>query len=322
MKNTKEKINTSLIQGKETLYKKLKKFIFNLFNIKLFANSNLKEKQAKREYKILILSNPDNNEFYEEDTYIANSFKEDGHDVKMLWIDYDEKLDDDIDIVIRRNAWVNTDEETLEYKIKNDKLIERIKSKNIKTVNLVGLDGNGKKYLCSLFKQGKNVIPTIDNLLDINKLGLTEKYILKDKNSFGSGIGQKTVSADEIEREFQEGYIIQPQLKFKSEVQCYFVGEKLMYVYEYSPSKYPNYPDPKEISLNEKERKLVDEFVKIANVRVGFLRLDFLRLLNDELILLEIEDNSPHMDLEKLNEDIREQVISEYKNNIYKCLQD
>lgn len=288
----------------------------------ILENSEFVTNTPDREYKILILSNPNTDEFYGEDTYIANAFKADGHNVKMMWIDYDEKLDEEFDIIIRRNAWVDTEKETKDYKTKNDKFIERIKSKDIKTVNLVGLDGKGKSYLCSLFKDGKNVIPTVDKLMDIHKLGAVQKYVLKDKNSFGSGLGQKIVDVDELKKEFKEGYIIQPLLKFKSEVQCYLVGEKLMYAYEYIPSKYPDYPEPQEFALTEKERQLVNDFAKIANLKVGFLRIDFLRLLNDELILLEIEDNSPIMDLEKLNIEIREKVINEYKNNIYKYLKE
>lgn len=52
----------------------------------------------------------------------------------------------------------------------------------------------------------------------------------------------------------------------------------------------------------------------------GFKRIDFLRLLNDELILLKLEDNSPNMNLEKLNLELRNKIIDKYKENIYKYL--
>lgn len=199
-------------------------------------------------------------------------------------------------------------------------LKERLSRKDIKTVNLIGLDGKGKQYLCELFKQGKQVIPTVDNIQDINKFEKTEEYVLKDNNSFGSGIGQKIVQAKDLEKEFKEGYLVQPKLKFKSEIQCYFIGQKLMYVYEYTPSKYPNYPEPNLITLSKIDEQLAYEFAKESNLKYGFQRIDFLRLENDELILLEIEDNSPHMNLEKLDEDMRNAVINEYKNNIYEYL--
>lgn len=105
-----------------------------------------------QKYKILILSNPNNKEFI-EDLYIATSFREDGHLVDLLRIDYDEKLDNNYDVIIRRNTWGEDEKDTYNYERKNEALKERLIKKNIKTVNLEGLDGKGKQYLCELFKK-------------------------------------------------------------------------------------------------------------------------------------------------------------------------
>lgn len=80
-------------------------------------------------YKILILSNQSNNESI-EDIYLATSFREDGHIVEMVWVDYNENLDDKFDIIIRRNTWVKDEKETNYYRLKNDKMIKRLKDKN------------------------------------------------------------------------------------------------------------------------------------------------------------------------------------------------
>ena len=101
---------------------------------------------------------------------------------------------------------------------------------------------------------------------------------------------------------------------------CYFVGQNFMYAHEYVPSKYPDYPEPILIELNEKERGLAEEFAKYSCLETGFQRIDFLKLENDELILLEIEDTGPHMSLEFLETDLRERVLEEYKENVYKYL--
>jgi len=93
-----------------------------------------------------------------------------------------------------------------------------------------------------------------------------------------------------------------------------------MYAHEYVPSKYPDYPEPILIELNEKERGLAEEFAKYYCLETGFQRIDFLKLENDELILLEIEDTGPHMSLEFLETDLRERVLEEYKENVYKYL--
>ena len=273
-----------------------------------------------KKYNILILSNKDNDEFL-EDTYVRKAFEEDGNNVDILWVDYDEELDEKYDVIIRRNTWVEDESETLYLGENNKKLESRLIKKGIKTVNLIGLDGEGKEYLCKLFKRGKKVVPTIDNLDDVGMLGETNEYVLKDNRSFGSGIGQKIVPKEQLHDEFEDGYLIQPKIRFKSEVQCYFVGDKLLYVFEYIPSKYPDYPEPRLITLTDEQKKIANEFARESNLRVGFQRIDFLRLENDEFMLLEIEDNSPHMDLEKLDNDFRNRVLKIYKDNIYQFLE-
>ena len=175
--------------------------------------------------------------------------------------------------------------------------------------------------MCKLFKDGHKVIPTVDSLEKVKELPKVEEYVLKDNDSFGSGIGQKIVKSNELRKEYKQGQVIQPKLTFKAEVQCYFIGDRLMYVYEYIPSKYPNYPIPNLITLNENERKLANDFATLTNLSVGFQRIDFLRLEDDSLILLEIEDNSPHMNLEELSENYRDIVLEEYKKNLYKYLE-
>ena len=127
---------------------------------------------SEKKYNILILSNTENEEFI-EDEYIANSFREDGHLVTILWVNYDENLDEKFDIIIRRNTWVEKEEEKIKYKLMNSKLEKRLKEKSIKTVNLEGLDGRGKEYLCKLYNEGRKVIPTVDKLKDIDRFGKT-----------------------------------------------------------------------------------------------------------------------------------------------------
>lgn len=273
-----------------------------------------------KKYNILILSNRDNDEFL-EDTYIADAFIKDGHIVDMLWVDYDETLDEKYDVIIRRNTWVEDENKTKNYYQKNNVLKERLTRKKIKTVNLIGLDGNGKEYLCKLYKNGKKVIPTVNNIEDIKQISDAEEYVIKDNKSFGSGIGQKIVTKDKLAEEYIAGYLIQPKIKFISEVQCYFVANELLYVFEYTPSKYPNYPEPVQITLTEEQKKLVCDFARESNLKVGFQRIDFLRLENDELLLLEIEDNSPHMNLTKLDTNFRNEVLDVYKKNVYQYLE-
>jgi len=270
-------------------------------------------------YKILILSNLENEETT-EDLMLKKRFEQDGNIVDIMWIDYDNNLDKDYDIIIRRNSWVENENEIKYYKIKNNELIERL-CNNKKTINLVGLDGKGKKYLKELYYKNMNVIPTTDNIEEALEWNCKE-YVLKTKDSFGSGLGQKFVTKEELKDKFNDNFLIQPKLKFKSEVQAYFINNQLLYAYEYTPSKYPDYPDPILINLIDDEKILAESFSEISDIKIGMKRIDFLRLEDNSLILLEIEDNSPHMNIEILDEEMKTKVLDLYVNGIYNYIQD
>ena len=94
-----------------------------------------------------------------------------------------------------------------------------------------------------------------------------------------------------------------------------------MYVFEYVPSKYPNYPNPRQLVLTKEQEQLAYKFLKKSYLKIGLHRIDFLRLENDDFLLLEIEDNSPYMDLEKLDKEFRDKVLETYKKGIYEYLE-
>ena len=182
------------------------------------------------------------------------------------------------------------------------------------------MDGKGKEYLLDFYRKGLKVIPT-SNDLNETLIWNYDKYVLKQITSFGSSIGQIYVTKDELKVKFdKDKYLIQPKLKFKSEDQTYFINSMLMYAFEYIPSKYPIYPDPIYIKLS-KEEKLATLFSSLSNIKYGMKRVDFLRLEDNSLVLLEIEDNAPHMSLEELDEKYRNKVIDEYVKGIYELLE-
>ena len=272
-----------------------------------------------QKYNILILSNP-NDIYAKEDEILADSFRKDGNNVAIEWLDYDESLDNTFDVVLKRDTWAIEEQDIPKYEKYNNLLKERIKNKPIKKVNFYEVGCNGKKYLIDYYIKGLPVIPSFDNLKQAKDLKNFEEYILKPLNSFGSAFGQKSVNKENLEKEFKEGLMIQPKLKFKSEVQCYFVEDELLYTFEFKPSKYPDYPEPTIIELTKEEKELVYKFVNETNIKVGFQRIDFLRLEDDRLLLLEIEANATFMDLVFLEENLRNQVIEKYKQSVYKYL--
>lgn len=270
-------------------------------------------------YNILILSNLDSI-YAKEDELIAESFKNDGHTVAIKWIDYDEELDDKFDIILMRDTWVEDEQDIPKYQKYNHLLKTRLKNKSIKKVNFYEVDSTGKLYLIDYYKKGLPVIPSTNNLNELKKFNAYDTFVLKAIESCNSAFGQKIIDKSDLEKEFKNGLLIQPKIKFKSEVQCYFVANELMYTFEFIPSKYPDYPPPLVIRLTEEERKLIYRFIDETNVTVGFQRLDFLRLENNELMLLEIEATNPFMALMMVEENLRNKVIDKYKQSIYEYM--
>lgn len=273
-----------------------------------------------KHYRILILSNGKGSGL-KDDTILKEAFEGDGHQVALETVFYDESQDEQWDIVIRRNTWVSSEEETGALFQQNQKLIKRLEEKGIKTVNLMGHDGAGKGYLCDLFQQGYGVIPTIQSLEHFSLLPDSETYVMKNIKSFGNGLHQKFLSREELLQQYQEGDIIQPKMKFLSEIQCYYVGKQGVYTFEYSPSKYPHYPEPSLITLTPEEQKQADLFAQWSGLEHGFQRIDFLRLEDGRLLMMEIEDHAAFMNLQRLPEPLLSQVLALYRENIYELLE-
>lgn len=92
-----------------------------------------------KKYNILILSNP-KSKYASEDKLILESFIKDGHNAEIRWIDYDENLDSTFDIILRRDTWVEDENDIERFKFFDEKLKERLKNKNLKVVNMFEID--------------------------------------------------------------------------------------------------------------------------------------------------------------------------------------
>ncbi len=139
-----------------------------------------------KKYKILILSNHGGSGLI-EDTILKNAFEKDGHSTTLETVGYDKKLDDMYDVIIRRNTWVLNEADTFDLEIKNKILTERLVSKNKKTVNLIGLDGLGKKYLCEIFQENDDVIPTINTIEKLHLISKSKNMSLKTSSHLEMG---------------------------------------------------------------------------------------------------------------------------------------
>lgn len=267
--------------------------------------------------KILMISNIDSDDKL-EDLWLARAFQKEGHKVAIVDKNYDENLESLFDIFLLRNTWdTNATEETIKKKSGYRK---RVINKNLPRINFDGkYDGTDKEYLVKLFKSGYPVIPTIDKLKDLELLKEYNKFMLKLKDSY-DGIGQMIVYRQELEKKFTDSYIIQPYMKFKSEVQFYYIKDKFEYALEFIPSKVPIYPKAKEYLPSKIELELSNKFSSLNGEYYGIQRIDFIKLFDGTLLLTEIEDISPYLDLDCVNQVVKDEFIIDYKNMVYEYM--
>lgn len=272
--------------------------------------------------KIAIITNF-NDECSMEDFILSRSFAEDGHHVDLLNFPLNNEIEKLYDVLILKNAW-DLNEKTYKNYFKQEKeFFDRIKELNIKIINT--LDGNlhfdklGKKILVDLFKKGYKVVPTIDDIRDISILPKAKEYIKKPIIGY-DGFDMEVISLDKLDTINLKGEVLQPKLAFKSEVQMYFVNDSFVYALEYSPSKWPDYPEPKEIDLSTEQIFEATKFIKLNNLTCGFGRIDFLRLENDELIMLEMADSNPNMSLTSLSKETLNKFLIKFKTAVYDYL--
>lgn len=263
---------------------------------------------------ILMITNIDSDEKL-EDMWLARSFQEDGHNVAIVDKNYDEKLENIFDIFLERNTWNSN--ATIKTVSERYNFRERIIKKNLPRINFDGkYDGSDKSYLVKLFKEKCAVIPSIDRLEDLYLLDNPNQYMLKLKDSY-DGIGQIVVKKNELKSKFNNSYIIQPFMKFKSEVQFYYIKDKFEYALEFVPSKVPVYPNAINYEYNSKELELANRFASLNGDYYGIQRIDFIKLEDDTLLLTEIEDISPYLDLDQVDYKTRKKFMEDYKNMVY-----
>lgn len=265
--------------------------------------------------KILIVTNLQN-ECSIEDVWIGNSFIEDGHDVKLVNKYYDKSLEDEYDIFIKRYSWI---EDENEFTIGADEsdYETRILEKNLPRINFDGkFDNQGKGYLSNLYSLGYSVVPTVCNVSDIDKLGKCDTYLIKPINGYAS-YGIVEAKHEDVKGLWNHNYVIQPKINFESEVQFYFIGNKYEYAQIFTPKKLLSHDNAEVYNPTPEEIKLATLFATLNGENFnGVQRIDFLKS-NEKLLLSELEDDSPYMDIESLPEEKKKEFIEDFKQMVY-----
>ncbi|NCN86491.1 hypothetical protein GW932_01550 [archaeon] len=260
---------------------------------------------------ILILTNFTNEQ--KEDEFLADYLKN-YFDVRLVDFSSIEKYENDSDLIIIRNTWPDSEDESENYHFQKAEFLKRAEKKNLNLYNSLKAhcDRRGKEYLVKLYKENYLVIPSFDSFENVEHY---EKFLVKPKYGFSS-FGIEETSLDDLKNvDFNKNFV-QPKMKFKGELSFYCIDEDIVYALFFEGSKEKTWAKPIVWKLKKTERELVRKFLKWNGLKHGLCRVDFLVLEDDSLLLLEIEDDSPYLSFEEIDDKLVYRFLNRLKDSI------
>lgn len=243
--------------------------------------------------------------YYEEDLYITSQLKE---QFNILIGNPQQAMAflDKADIVVFRNTGP-----VAYYQDYFNEFVETVKQKGIQTFNSFDgkADMKGKQYLLDLSAQGYPVIPTIDNLSQIDLLPESDKYILKLINGADS-IGMETIRKEDLDKLLLTDKLLQPFIDFEYEVSFYFINGQFQYAL-HAPDKSKRW-ELEMYQASEEDLRFAHKFIQWNNMERGIQRVDACKLKDGSLLLVELEDLNPFLSLDLLPEELRDQFIRNF----------
>lgn len=234
----------------------------------------------------------------EEDIYLSNYLRKYFNVYITHPLDASD-LEDRFDLVLIRNIWP-----THEYENRKTELIRRLIKKgfiprsSVENGYLKHKNYLEKEYLLDLFKQGYPVIPSVDRISDLDKLGSFPHYFIKPKNKC-DGIGSAKVTRRELLKKGLRNYIIQPYIEFDYEICFYFIDNK--FVQAFSTPNRLRQQGYKIYKPTSEDLNFARKFVKWNNLLFGLQRVDAIRVKSTKkLLLTELEDLAPYLYLLEL----------------------
>lgn len=251
--------------------------------------------------------------YYEEDLYITSRLKEQfnlliGHPQQAL------AFMDVADAIVFRNTGP-----VLWYKDYYNRFVTAAREKGSITFN--SLDGKGdmkgKDYQLTLTKEGYPVIPTIDNVADLERLGTPDQYLVKLKDGADS-IGMSLQRREDLLQHPPTERLIQPYIDFQYEVSFYYLDNEFQYAL-YAPHKEERW-DLKAYTATAEDLAFAERFIQWNAMARGITRVDACRLQDGSLLLVELEDLNPFLSLEVLPEEQREVFIQNFSKALNRAL--
>lgn len=249
--------------------------------------------------------------YCEEDIYITGRLKK-HFDVALCDPRNSESFEKDAELIVFRNTGGVSG-----FKDIYRSFVERVTTNDLKMFNdFSGMaDMRGKQYLLELTADKYPVIPTIDNINDINLLPETDGYVIKPKDGADS-IGLEFLTNDELaqrgrtDEKLSDGStLIQPAIDFKYEVSFYFINDKLEYAM-YAPDKKQRWKLEK-YDPTEEDIEFAHRFIAWNDIKNGIQRVDACRTQDGRLLLVELEDLNPYLSVLELDEETRETFITD-----------
>lgn len=240
--------------------------------------------------------------YYEEDLFITSRLKP---HFQLLIANPQQAIPflETADLVVFRNTGP-----ILEYREYFQEFLAEVEKKNILTLN--SFDGKadlrGKQYLIELTRQGYPVIPTIENISELQVLGNPDKYVLKLKHGADS-IGMEFLDKAEVLQRPLSERLIQPYLDFKYEVSFYFLNDEFQYAL-YAPDKDKRW-ELANYRATSGDLEFANRFIQWNNIKHGITRVDACRLQDGSLLLVELEDLNPYLSLHLLENAKRDEFV-------------
>lgn len=247
--------------------------------------------------------------YYEEDLYITEKLK-DYFDIVLCNPKNSKSFENDVDLIVFRNTGGVSG-----FKNIYNSFVERVKKNKLNTFNsFTGkADMCGKQYLLDLTLENYPVIPTIDNINNLELLPNVDKYVIKPKDGADS-IGLEFLTKEELfSRNLEESIsLIQPAIDFEYEVSFYFINDKLEYAL-YAPDKEQRWK-LKEYNTTDEDIEFARKFIEWNDIKNGIQRVDACRTKEGKLLLVELEDLNPYLSILELDNETREKFISDMIN--------
>lgn len=243
--------------------------------------------------------------YYEEDLFITSRLQP-HFNVLIAHPQQAVSFLDKVNFIVYRNIGCVMDFEGYYHDF-----LKAVKEKNILSFNSFDgkADQQGKQYLLDMQEAGYAVIPTVNSVSKIDKLGDPGKYIVKLMNGADS-VGMEILGKEELLLAKPQGKLIQPFVDFEYEVSFYFLNDKFQYAL-YAPNKEKRW-ELTEYTATGEDLAFAQEFIQWNNMERGITRVDACRLKDNSLLLVELEDLNPFLSIALLSEEKREHFLDNF----------